>query len=203
MIPKSSDLTVTKSPSCVTRLTGTLFTFLADDDELDRCSIRAAIGEFHRGVARVSHHFVVALPLAFEFLADGGVSWRQINLGRPGFFQNERRAVSALREISGEMAVRGQMRFEFGFAGAFVAESAFDRESQVGTPDLKVNELRPLHSEAGDDNMTRSSLFPRSSDRSTMSFRSRPGICAEPSQRPAGVLRRLTKRGGGEKYCGE
>src|SRR2546423_12206904 len=28
VIPNSSDLTVTKSPSCVTRLTGTLFTFL-------------------------------------------------------------------------------------------------------------------------------------------------------------------------------
>src|SRR5205085_8053733 len=46
VIPNSSDFTVKKSPSCVTRLTGNVVYFLADDRELQRCSFRAAIRKF-------------------------------------------------------------------------------------------------------------------------------------------------------------
>src|SRR5437016_12398400 len=103
-------------------------------------------------MARVSRQLVFTFPVPFEFPAHWRAAQRQLNLRRSGFFQNERRAVPALHEISRQMAFRGQMRFEFGLADAFVPESTFDGELQLGTPYMEVCQRRALHSEAGNDN---------------------------------------------------
>jgi hypothetical protein len=50
------------------------------------------------------------------------------------------------------MAIRGQMRFEFCLADAFVPESALDGEIQLRTPYLEVCQRRAFHSETGNDN---------------------------------------------------
>ena len=84
------------------------------------------------------------------------------------------------------MAVRGQMRFDFRRPARFVSESAFDRENQIAAPHMQIDELRAFHSEARNDDRP-DPAFPPSSDRSTMSFSSCPGICATPSQRPAAL----------------
>src|ERR1051326_5408169 len=104
--------------------------FLADNHELESSAVRAVIRKLHRDVTRVTHELVFTLPLAFEVPADCGVSRWHFHLRRAGFFQNERRAVSALAKIAGKMAVRGEMGMDLRLPGSLVTESTHYRESE-------------------------------------------------------------------------
>lgn len=176
--------------------------FLTDNHKFDRSSIRPAIRKLQRDVARVSHHLVFTFPLAFELLPDRGASWRKFHLRWPGFFQNERRCVPALPELTGKMAIGRQMGSDFCLPGAFVSQSAFDSESQVGTLCLEVHERRAFNSEPRNNDRPDPALatFVRQiEDEFELAARNLRRSFPTASS----ALRRLAKHGGSKKDGGD
>ena len=93
--PISCESIITISPSCVTRSTGRRLCFRPTNHKLRRRAI-GVIRKLDRHMTRVTKHFVVTFPFAFEFLRDWRVPRRILNLGRSCFLQRYQCAISGL-----------------------------------------------------------------------------------------------------------